>query len=81
MKVTHIKNKDGIGQLMENKQEKIVNNDSGVPIKKYQVWQREYGSTWFFNDFDTIQEAVSHQTYGDHFFTKLVKLKIEEESK
>lgn len=46
------------------------------PTKKYQVWQRD--EQWFFNEFDTLEEAVASVKYGDYFITKLVGYKVEE---
>jgi len=50
---------------------------SNKPTKKYQVWQRD--GNWYFEEFDTLEEAIKYQTYGEHFFTKLVKFKTVEQ--
>lgn len=41
-------------------------------IKKYQVWQLESGSAWYYIDYDTLEEAVRSIKYGEYFITEKV---------
>jgi hypothetical protein len=53
-------------------------NPESRPIKKYQVWQREHSSTWYFNEFDSLKEAIESERYGDFFITALVNYEVKE---
>lgn len=44
--------------------------------KPYQVWQRGEGNQFTFDEFDTLEEAIQAQKYGDWYLTKFVNLTI-----
>lgn len=49
----------------------------GKPLKTYQVWERD-GGNWYFNDYETLDEAVRAIKYGDYFITKKIDFNVEE---
>ena len=46
--------------------------------KQYQVWERESGNTFYFTEYDTLEELLLENHYGDFYITKGVKLEINE---
>jgi hypothetical protein len=48
--------------------------------KLYQFWQNHGYEGWNMQDFDTLEEALKCDTYGDDWFiTKRVDWKVKEE--
>lgn len=47
-------------------------------IKRYQVWQLDGGSSWYYTDYDTLKEAVESVKYGEYFITEKVNYEVKQ---
>ncbi len=46
--------------------------------KKYQVWEQQDGNQFSFNEFDTLDECIAAQKYGQWYITKKIVLSVGE---
>lgn len=44
--------------------------------KKYQLWLYSEGNSFYFEEYDTIEEVIAAQKYGDWYMTKRVELEF-----